>query len=43
MQGKDINEMVMNGLSPDEIETIISSNTMSGLEAQTRFVFWKKV
>jgi hypothetical protein len=43
VQGKDINEMVMNGLSPDEIETIISSNTMSGLEAQTRFVFWKKV
>jgi transcription elongation factor Elf1 len=41
--GKDINEMVMAGLSPDEIETIISSNTLSGLEAQTRFVFWKKV
>jgi transcription elongation factor Elf1 len=43
MQGKDINEMVMNGLSPDEIESIISSNTFKGLEAQTRFTFWKKV
>jgi DNA-binding transcriptional MocR family regulator len=26
-----------------EIESIISSNTFSGLEAQTKFVFWKKV
>lgn len=41
--GKDINEMVMNGLSPDEIESIISNNTFKGLEAQTRFTFWKKV
>ena len=43
IQGKDINEMVMSGISPDEIESIISSNTFSGLEAQTKFVFWKKV
>ena len=43
IQGKDINEMVVNGHSPDEIERIISSNTKSGLEAQTAFVFWKKV
>ena len=43
IQGKDINEMVMNGISVDEIESIISSNTFSGLEAQTKFVFWKKV
>lgn len=41
--GKDINEMIMNGLTVDEIERIISSNTKSGLEAQTSFVFWKKV
>ena len=43
IQGKDINEMVMNGISVDEIESIISSNTFSGLEAQTKFVFWKKI
>ena len=43
IQGKDINEMVVNGHSPDEIERIISSNTKSGLEAQTAFVFWKRV
>jgi transcription elongation factor Elf1 len=41
--GKDINEMVLSGLSPDEIESIISSNTFRNLEAQTKFVFWKKV
>ena len=40
---KDINEMIMSGRTKDEIESIISSNTFSGLEAQTKFVFWKKV
>jgi hypothetical protein len=43
LEGKDINEMVMNGISSSEIESIISSNTFSGLKAQTRFTFWKKV
>ena len=43
IEAKDINEMVMSGISPDEIENIISSNTFTSLEAQTKFVFWKKV
>jgi hypothetical protein len=43
MNGKDINEMVMNGISVDEIESIISSNTFTGLEAQAKFTFWKKI
>lgn len=43
MQGKDINEMIVNGHTSDEIERIISSNTFKGLEAQAKFVFWKKV
>jgi len=43
LEGKDINEMIMSGISSGEIEEIISSNTFSGLEAQTRFTFWKKV
>jgi hypothetical protein len=43
IEPKDINEMVMSGISPDEIEEIISNNTFSGLEAQTRFTFWKKI
>ena len=43
IQAKDINEMVMSGISNDEIEKIISSNTFKGLRAQMRFVSWKKV
>ena len=40
---KDINEMIMSGISTDEIEAIISNNTFYGLEAITKFVFWKKI
>jgi transcription elongation factor Elf1 len=43
IEAKDINEMIMTGMSQSEVESIISSNTFSGLEAQTKFVFWKKV
>jgi transcription elongation factor Elf1 len=43
IESKDINDMIVTGISRDEIETIISSNSFSGLEAQTRFTFWKKV
>lgn len=43
IQAKDINEMVMSGISSDEIEKIISSNTFTGLRAQMRFVSWKKI
>jgi transcription elongation factor Elf1 len=43
MEEKDINEMVMAGFSPDEIERIISSNTFTGLRAQMKFISWKKI
>jgi transcription elongation factor Elf1 len=43
IKAKDINEMIMSGISNDEIEKIISSNTFKGLRAQMRFVSWKKV
>jgi hypothetical protein len=43
VKGKDINEMIINKISKAEIERIISSNTFIGLQAQTKFVFWKKV
>ena len=43
IQAKDVNEMIMSGVSVGEIESIISSNTFNGLQAQTKFVFWKKV
>ena len=41
--GKDINEMVLNGNSPGEIENIISRNTFNGIEAQLKFNMWKKI
>ena len=40
---KDINEMVMSGISQDEIESIISSNTFKGLQAQLQLNTWKKI
>jgi len=43
IKGKDINEMIMNGMSQSDLQDIISSNTFEGLRAQTKFTFWKKV
>ena len=43
VQGKDINEMIMNGISPDEIERIISSNTFRDIQAQLKMNMWKKI
>lgn len=43
MDGKDINEMVLNGFSSGEIQEIIDSNTFYGLEAIAKFTFWKKL
>jgi hypothetical protein len=43
IKAKDINEMIMSGISNDEIEKIISKNTFNGLRAQMKFVSWKKV
>jgi transcription elongation factor Elf1 len=43
IEGKDINEMILNGISPDEIKGIIDSNTFRNLEAIAKFTFWKRV
>lgn len=43
IEGKDINEMILNGFSNDEIQEIIDSNTFRGLEAIAKFTFWKRV
>jgi hypothetical protein len=43
MPGKDINEFVMNGISVDQIDSIISSNTFSSIQAQLKFNMWKKL
>ena len=43
IEGKDINEMILNGFSNSEIQDIIDSNTFYGLEAIAKFTFWKKL
>jgi len=43
MIGKDINDFVLNGLTIDEIESIISNNTFSAIQAKLKFNMWKKV
>ena len=41
-KGKDINEMIQNGLTSDEIKSIIDKNTFSGLSAKLKFTHWKR-
>jgi len=43
IDSKDINEMILDGFSPDEIQDIISKNTFVNLRAKMEFVNWKKV
>jgi len=42
IEEKDINDMVLSGFSPDEIQDIISKNTFVNLRAKMEFVSWKK-
>ena len=42
IQLKDVNEMIMNGLSPAKVEDIISRNTYRQLSALTKLSQWKK-
>ena len=39
---KDVNEMIMNGLSQDELIKIIEENTYSKLSALTKLTYWRK-
>lgn len=41
--GKDINEMIENGLTSEEIHRIINDNTFKGLAAKARYAMWRKV
>lgn len=43
MQQKDINDMILSGLSSQDLMNIITSNTFSDLKAQLQFQLWKKV
>jgi len=42
IEEKDINEMILAGFSPEEIEDIISKNTFVNLRAKMEFVNWRK-
>lgn len=41
--GKDINEMIENGLTSDEIQRIINDNTFKGLAAKAKYAMWRKI
>ena len=43
IEEKDINDMILSGISSAEIMGIIHSNTHKGLQAQTVFNSWKRV
>jgi len=43
IESKDINDMVLDGFSPDEIQDIISNNTFVNLRAKAEFINWKKI
>lgn len=40
---KDVNDMVMSGISPEEIRKIIIDNSFSGLKAKMALVKWRKL
>ena len=39
---KDLNEMVMNGMSTSELKSLIDKHTYSGLTAKMKFIEWRK-
>lgn len=41
--GKDVNEMILNGLSSTDLKQIINNNSYSGLQAKLKFNQWKKI
>ena len=42
MRHKDINDMIVSGMSIAEVQTIISTNTFAKLEALTKLSYYKK-
>ena len=43
MKCKDINDMIIDGYSKEQIQEIITDNTFSGASAQLRFAEWRKI
>ena len=42
MRHKDINDMIVSGMTNDEVQTMISTNTFAKLEALTKLSYYKK-
>jgi transcription elongation factor Elf1 len=42
-EGKDINDMILSGMTSKQIKSLIDTNTFSDLSAKLRFQQWKKV
>jgi len=40
---KDINDLIISGMTKNEVMNIIEENTYSGLEAKLKFTTWKKI
>ena len=43
LQFKDINEMILSGMSKEQVVDMINSNTYSGASAIMHFTTWRKV
>jgi predicted RNA-binding Zn-ribbon protein involved in translation (DUF1610 family) len=43
IEEKDVNDMVLNGFSPEEIQEFIDKHTFVNLRAKVEFMNWKKV
>lgn len=41
--GKDINDMIINGLKSVDVELMLDNNTYSGIEARLALTIWKRV
>jgi hypothetical protein len=43
IKGKDINEMVLNGYDPDDIQELILTHSYNGLKARGAMINWRKL
>ena len=43
IQQKDINDMILAGMSSSEVEETIKQNTHQGLEAKMKLAAWKRI
>jgi transcription elongation factor Elf1 len=42
IRGKDINEMILNGMNPEEVQRLVENNTYNGLVAKMKLSRWKR-